>query len=329
MPKVRNPSFEKEAVHKVAVSVECPKVYGNSLSLGSCKKCQFFQTLENGKVICAYTPNGDAKIHPKNKLNELKGNEWLYFTKTVLRTSFPSKYGHQLRKKHYANKPPQLMKYIIEFFTKSNEVVLDPFAGVGGTLIGASLCGRKALGIEINPEWVNIYHQVCETQNIPPQKMIQGNCLEEMLHLRDNSKKFDAIITDPPYSPALEKTLCDGKYGWARRTSNFESFSENPKDFRNSESFSTYFEKIEEAAVLISELLKEKGYLIMMLRDSYQNQRYIPTSFLVASRLEKYFTLKGVKIWHQTGAPVRPYGYPFSYVPNIVHHDILIFKKEM
>jgi DNA modification methylase len=321
-------SDKSTKTQKVAVTVECPKVYGNSLSLASCHKCQFFQNLEKGKVICTYVPNGDAKLHPKNKLNELKGNEWLYFTKTVLRTSFPSEYGHKLRKKHYANKPPQLMKYIIEFFTKSNETVLDPFAGVGGSLIGASLCGRAATGIEINPEWVEIYNTVCETQKIEKQKMIQGDCLEQMAQFKARSTKFDAIITDPPYSPALKKTLCDGKYGWARRNSNFDSFSENPKDFRNSESFEEYFDKIESAGALMSEVLKDKKYLVMMIRDSYQNQHYIPASFMVASRLEKYFTLKGVKIWHQTGAPVRPYGYPFSFVPNIVHHDILIFRKE-
>ena len=75
-------------------------------------------------------------VHERNALNELGGNEWLYFTKSVLRTSYPAEYGHALRKEHGANKPPQLMKHIIEFFTKAGETVLDPFAGVGGTVPG-------------------------------------------------------------------------------------------------------------------------------------------------------------------------------------------------
>jgi DNA modification methylase len=149
-----------------------------------------------------------------------------------------------------------------------------------------------------------------------------------MAQFRAKAMEFDSIITDPPYSPALEKTLCDGKYGWARRNSNFESFSEDSGDFRNTESFETYYTKMEQAGKLMYDLLKPEKYLVVMIRDSYQNQRYIPASFQVAARLEKFFTFKGIKIWHQTGAPVRPYGYPFSYVPNIVHHDILIFRKE-
>ena len=55
--------------------------------------------------------------HPRNTLNELSGDEWLFFTKSVLSTAYPSGFGHRLRKAHGANKPPQLMKDLIEFFT--------------------------------------------------------------------------------------------------------------------------------------------------------------------------------------------------------------------
>ena len=43
------------------------------------------------------------------------------------------------RRVHGANKPPRLMARLIEFFTKPGELVLDPFAGVGGTLLGAAI----------------------------------------------------------------------------------------------------------------------------------------------------------------------------------------------
>ena len=84
--------------------------------------------------------------HPRNQLNELTGQEWVYFTRSVLTTTYAFAYGHQLRKAHGANKPPELMKEFIEFFTRADEVVLDPFAGVGGTLIGASIAIRAAPG---------------------------------------------------------------------------------------------------------------------------------------------------------------------------------------
>ena len=51
--------------------------------------------------------------------------------------SYPSILGHDLRKRQGGNKPPQLMQELIEFFSKPADVVLDPFAGVGGTALGA------------------------------------------------------------------------------------------------------------------------------------------------------------------------------------------------
>lgn len=267
--------------------------------------------------------------HPRNKLNDLNGNEWAFFTKTVLRTSYPSGFSHNLRKVHYANKPPLLMKHLIEFCTNVEQTVLDPFAGVGGTLLGASLCGRKAIGIELNRKWIDTYEEVCRLEGIKKQEMVHGDCLEKMLEWKKNGKLVDAIVTDPPYSPALEKTLCDGKYGWSTRKSNFDSFSVDKADFRNVSTFEEYYNKMEQAGQLMFHVLRPKGYLMVMIRDSYQSGEYIPSSFYVGERLKKVgFTLKGVKLWHQTGAPVRPYGYPYSYVPNIVHHSILILKKE-
>jgi len=102
--------------------------------------------------------------HPRNTLNELTGEEWLYFTKSLWTTAYPSELGHRLRKEHGANKPPRLMARLIEFFTKSGELVLDPFAGVGGTLLGAAIARgpRRALGIELSPVWAEVYRRVVE-----------------------------------------------------------------------------------------------------------------------------------------------------------------------
>ena len=110
--------------------------------------------MDTGRVTDG-TNAGEAKssVHPDNTLNELSGEEWLYFTKSLWTTAYPSELGHAARKAHGANKPPRLMARLIEFFTKPGELVLDPFAGVGGTLLGAAICRapRRALGFEIDP----------------------------------------------------------------------------------------------------------------------------------------------------------------------------------
>ena len=107
-------------------------------------------------------PGRRGAAHPANTLNELSGEEWLYFTKSIWSTAYPSELGHARRKAHGANKPPRLMCRLIEFFTRTGELVLDPFAGVGGTLLGAAIAQgpRRALGIELEPRWVAIYEAV-------------------------------------------------------------------------------------------------------------------------------------------------------------------------
>jgi len=97
-------------------------------------------------------------VHAANELNELPGEEWLYFTKSLLTTAYPSELVHAARRVHGANKPPRLMARLIEFFSRTGETVLDPFAGVGGTLLGAAIARgpRHAIGIELEPRWASV-----------------------------------------------------------------------------------------------------------------------------------------------------------------------------
>ena len=51
---------------------------------------------------------------------------------------------------HETQKPIPLLKRLIELFTDPDDVVIDPCAGSGSTLIAAANLGRKAYGIEIS-----------------------------------------------------------------------------------------------------------------------------------------------------------------------------------
>lgn len=56
-------------------------------------------------------------------------------------------------KKHPTEKPVMLMSQLIESSTVHDDIVLDPFAGTGSTLVAAILLGRRAIGIEIDSEY--------------------------------------------------------------------------------------------------------------------------------------------------------------------------------
>lgn len=55
--------------------------------------------------------------------------------------------------KHKGRKPINLMKHIVEMFTKQDETVIDPFLGTGTTLIACELTGRVCIGAELSVEY--------------------------------------------------------------------------------------------------------------------------------------------------------------------------------
>lgn len=54
-------------------------------------------------------------------------------------------------RRHSTEKPAPLMRQIIADFTQAGDLILDPYAGGGSTLIAAAELGRFGVGYEIDP----------------------------------------------------------------------------------------------------------------------------------------------------------------------------------
>lgn len=291
-------------------------------------------------------------MHPDNTLNVLSGEEWLYFTKSVWATAYPSEVGHQLRKAHGANKPPRLMARLIEFFTQPGELVLDPFAGVGGTLLGAAICRapRRALGFELEQRWADVYEQVVaqmtagdeqphlvDLGNADPGgargfdasgcQLVVGDAMALLADLEPESVDF--VATDPPYNPQLRQTMAGGRLAerFANRRTDYAMVSDQAADIANSKTYAEYLDRMEAVFAELRHVLRSGRYAAVIVRDAYQQGRYRFTGADLAVRAEQVgFVTKGDLIWHQAGARLRPYGYPRGFVPNIVHQHILVLR---
>ena len=62
----------------------------------------------------------------------------------------------QTTKIHPTQKPVQLLEQLIEIFTDKEEVVIDPCAGSGTTLLAAARCNRKSFGFEIKKNFYQL-----------------------------------------------------------------------------------------------------------------------------------------------------------------------------
>lgn len=281
------------------------------------------------------SPNG-KKYNIDNKLNDLSGAEWVFFTNSVINTNYTTggehNCGYKYRKIHPSPKPPTLMKDIISFFTKENEIVLDYFMGVGGSLLGASLCNRRAVGIDLNPKYVEAYTLASKHMNYEPQKTFVGESLETMKSkdFKDifKNEKASLILIDPPYGNMMskEKTGDDMKKMGKINT----PFTDSDKDLGNM-SNKEFLKTLKSMVSYSLKYLDNKKYVVVFIKDMQPTNKDLNLlHYDIAKTLNSIPNLyyKGMKIWADQTAKLFPYGYPFSFVATQIHQYILIFRKE-
>jgi len=276
------------------------------------------------------------KYHLNNPLNDLPGGEWTYFLRSVINTRYPTNgragYAHRIRKIHPSPKPPQLMKDVINFFTKKNEWVLDYFMGVGGTLLGASLCDRKAIGIDLNSEYIKAYKKANEELGLREQKTICGDSLKllESNGIKNvlGSEKISLICIDPPYGNMMSRKKT-GEAIKTKKSAAATPFTNSEHDLGNLEE-GAFLALLKESVEKALKYLKNGRYVAIFTKDFQPTKE--STNLLHADiiyKLNEITNLKyvGMKIWADESINLYPYGYPWAYVSNQLHQYILFFRK--
>ena len=65
---------------------------------------------------------------------------------------------------------------------------------------------------------------------------------------------------------------------------------------------------------------------VIVVQNIRESGNVLPVAFDLTQKLGKTFAFQGEKIWLQNQKTLRPYGYPYAFVPNVHHHYCLIFK---
>lgn len=269
---------------------------------------------------------------PRNTLNDLTGREWVYALRSVITTRYPTQgpeaYAHALRRIHPSPKPPQLLAELVRFFTKAGGHVLDPFAGVGGTLLACAIEGRSGVGIDLAQQYADCYAEVCAVLGLPQLPFVVGDARRLTALPEVCARPFDLILTDPPYAQmqARAKTGEHKKRGRGAAT----PFTDLQADLGNL----GYWEFLRELrAVLASALtlLKPGGHLVLFTKDlqpTAEHHNMLHADIVQELRGVPGLAFRGYRIWHDQSQNLYPFGYPFAFVSNQVHQFILIFRHE-
>jgi DNA modification methylase len=270
---------------------------------------------------------------PRNSLNDLDAKSWVKSTKSWFVVNPRSRSADQLG--HPAKFPEELVARFISFFTKQGTWILDPFAGVGSTLIACRESGRNAVGIELHEEFVESGRKKLLTiQGSGMQYLIVGDSQEAKILIKqqfgDSPPIFDYLITSPPYWDMLRKSRGgnDSVHRLRERNGLMQYYSESNRDLGNIINYDEYINSLGLLFRKLKPLLREKAYLTVVV----QNMRDIdgklkPIAWDLAKRMSNDFELRQEMIWCQDNKKLGCWGYPTTYVSNVHHHYCLIFQN--
>lgn len=148
-------------------------------------------TTERYKRLLCRECFGKRKDTRTNQLNDLTGAEWAKHSKSVetypdIRTSN--------QKEHGACFPKSLARHQIEIYTKAGDVVLDPFMGVGTTMLAAHELGRTSLGIELNSKFAQMCRDEISENGIRAE-IFEDDAGNMLSHIPEGSVDFILRIT--------------------------------------------------------------------------------------------------------------------------------------
>jgi DNA modification methylase len=212
------------------------------------------------------------------------------------------------------NFAPQVARNIIQMYSEPGELVLDPMAGGGTTLIECRLLGRRYIGCDINPAAVSLCEKAVDFPLQRPDAGGQIVCADvcDLSFLADRS--VDLVLTHPPYLNLI-------RYSHGRIAG----------DLSNISSVDKFCRAMEQAAAELFRVLKDGHFCAILIGDTRRGRHFVPLAYRVMERfLKAGFVLKEdiIKLQHNctcTGQWVTAARRNRFYL--IMHEHLFVFRK--
>ena len=255
---------------------------------------------------------------------KLDGKTWLQYSISIWSDIRKSKEENGLS--HPAIFPIMLPERLIKIFSRESNLILDPFAGSGSTLIAAKNLKRHSMGIELSDNFIKLYKErtrklgLFDLNEYEPE-LIKGDARDLLKYTKGNTVHL--TITSPPYWDILNQ----------KRTADYKKirkYSDVETDLGNIKSYNQFLEALKGIFSNVYIVTKKQGFCCVIVMDIRKKEKFYPFHMdTINFMTEIGFSLDDIIIWdrRQEYNNLRPLGYPYVFRINKVHEFILIFKK--
>lgn len=224
--------------------------------------------------------------------------------------------------------PAALAERVIQAFTAGpGSLVLDPFAGSGSTLLAAAALGRAAVGLEINPEYVDLARRrISAAHVVGPPPVLHCESAEHVTR-RLAPGTVDLCFTSPPYWDVLaRRRTADGK--------ETRDYAPGGEDLSRLGDYGEFVDALGRIFAGVGAVLRPGGYCVVNVMDLRRKDRFYPlhSDLARAVELESRDTgmfLDDLIIWDRRSEynNLRPLGYPSVFRINKVHEFLVVFRR--
>ena len=266
----------------------------------------------------------------KRRANDLDGAAWLRNSISVWDDI--RKTQEEAALKHPAMFPAQLVKRLIESFTRQEQqLILDPFAGIGSTVIAAESLGKTGIGFDISPEFIG---KAKGRPNLSSDLFANGvaDCPgERRLYLADaknlldyvEQETVDMVVTSPPYwDILLQQRTADNKA--------VRNYGDSEADLGRIPEYDKFLDALACVFSQVFQALKPGCYCCVIVMDLRKGPVFYPFHSDLAARMTTLgFIYDDLIIWDRSHEynNLRPLGHPSVFRINKVHEYILIFQR--
>jgi DNA modification methylase len=267
---------------------------------------------------------------PPTHINCSNAKEWIQ-SQVAIWEFFYEKRDIRDKNIHPAVFPIGLPKKCIQLFTHQGELVLDPFVGIGTTLVAAFDLNRNAVGFDLKKEYVDFANKrVAQTKldmwSEEPKSTTQIAVCDDAHNIPEylEPETVALAVTSPPYANMLNRPRLNKSIrGNLRKNEHFlkvQQYSADPRDLGTMEP-RKYAQVIGEIYKGILPILKPKAHSVINVTDLWWKDdkfgRRIPVHVYIIEEMEKAgYELRNIIIWDRRNLvnKVGIFGWPSNYI---------------